>query len=148
MKTFDKQSGICVIVWPRQMLIGRQHHDTAHYFYLFSSRLRRVERITNKLHSLSPHYKLWGEKGGARGEYEGGGRKQNQVILLHITEVWAGKYSNRANANEYQLRPNLFSLQTRTICDCVLVIISYRSFLFSFAGCLLLTKNVDGPKLY
>lgn len=64
MKTFDKQSGICVIVWPRQMLIGRQRHDTAHYFYLFSSRLRRVERITNKLHSLSPHYKLWGKKGG------------------------------------------------------------------------------------
>lgn len=50
-------------------------------------RLKRVERITNKCPPLSSHYKP--REGGGQGLRGGGGRKQNQVILLHVTEVWA-----------------------------------------------------------
>lgn len=130
METFDNQSGSCLIVWPRQKLTGWQQH-TVRCFH----RLRRVERITNKRHSLSSHYKLQEKTGGEAGKEWGGGGKQNQGILLHITKVCARQFSrlmrwDRANTNEYQPLPNLFCLQMGTICDCMLIIILYCPHLF------------------
>lgn len=118
------------------------------FIYLFSSRLRRVERITNKLHSLSPHYKLWGKKGG-RG-----------VNTKEVAENRTRLFSFTSRRPELENTP---IEQTQMSISCGLICFSFKReqsviacwssyyiilFFFLFSGCLLLTKNVDGPKLY
>lgn len=136
METFNKQSGSCLIVWPRRKLIGWQWH-AAHlfFFFFFLHRLRSVEK-----NITVPHYPAITSPGkrGEGGCVGGRGvRNQNQIILFHITKVWARQYSrlmrwDRAYTNDCQQLPNLFWLQTGTICDCMLVIISYHLHLFGY----------------
>lgn len=124
METFDKQSGSCLIVWPRQKLTRWQQHAVG---FFFSHRLRMVKRITNNCPSLSSHYNS--QEKGKRGEWVGVEIAENRTRLFSFTsqrfepDNTLGYKWDGVNTNEYQPPSNLFCLQTGTSCDCMLIIV-------------------------
>lgn len=135
------QSGSYLIVWP---CLGDSRTLYA-FFSFFLHRLRRMERITNKHPLLSSHYepqKKRGERGerGMRGWGSRGTRRWQKTepgYFPFITKVLTRQNCrlmrwDRANTNECQPPPNLFCLQTGTICDCMLIIILFHLHPFDY----------------